>query len=59
MAAVQAVEYQRLRSLTWEERSKPFIHWKHTRTARKVMRRMLEHRWEHLVEIQERLGGES
>ncbi len=56
MAHVQAVEYRRLRSLTWEERSVPFIHWKYTRTARKVMRRMLEHRWEHLVEIKERLG---
>jgi uncharacterized damage-inducible protein DinB len=56
MAYVQSVEYERLRSLTWEERSEPFIHWKYTRTARKVMRRMLEHRWEHLMELQERLG---
>lgn len=56
MAHVQAVEYERLRSLTWEERSEPFVHWKYTRTARKVVRRMLEHRWEHLVEIKERLG---
>ena len=56
MAYVQSVEYERLRSLTGEERSEPFIHWKYTRTARKVMRRMLEHRWEHLMELQERLG---
>jgi uncharacterized damage-inducible protein DinB/predicted RNase H-like HicB family nuclease len=56
MTYVQSVEYDRLRSLTWEERSEPFIHWKYTRTARKVMRRMLEHRWEHLMELQERLG---
>ena len=56
MATVHSVEYERLRSLTWEERSEPFIHWKYTRTARKVMRRMLEHRWEHLMELQERLG---
>jgi len=56
MAYVQSIEYERLRSLTWEERSEPFIHWKYTRTARKVMRRMLEHRWEHLMELQERLG---
>jgi hypothetical protein len=56
MATVQSVEYKRLRSLTWEERSEPFIHWKYTRTARKVMRRMLEHRWEHLMELKDRLG---
>ena len=56
MATVHSVEYERLRSLTWEERSEPFIHWKYTRTARKVMRRMLEHRWEHLMELKERLG---
>ena len=56
MATVQSVEYERLRSLTWEERSEPFIHWKYTRTARKVMRRMLEHRWEHLMELIDRLG---
>lgn len=56
MAHVQSREYDRLRSLTPEERSEPFIHWKYTRTARKVMRRMLEHRWEHLVELKERLG---
>lgn len=30
-------------------------HWKYTRTARKVMRRMLEHQWEHLAELEERL----
>jgi uncharacterized damage-inducible protein DinB/predicted RNase H-like HicB family nuclease len=59
MATVQLVEYERLRSLTWEERSEPFIHWKYTRTARKVMRRMLEHRWEHLMELQERLTESS
>jgi uncharacterized damage-inducible protein DinB/predicted RNase H-like HicB family nuclease len=53
---VRAQEYARLRALTPEERSQPFIHWKHTRTARKVLRRMLEHQWEHLVEIRARLA---
>jgi len=52
---VRSKEYERLRSLNQEERSQPFIHWKYTRTARKVMRRMLEHQWEHLVEIKERM----
>jgi len=58
MAYVRSVEIERLRSLNREERSKPFVHWKYTRTARKVMRRMLEHQWEHLVEIEDRLTGE-
>lgn len=57
MAYVREVEIERLRSLSQEQRSEPFIHWKYTRTARKVMRRMLEHQWEHLVEIQDRLQG--
>ena len=57
MGMVRAKEIERLRSLNERERSEPFVHWKYTRTARKVMRRMLEHQWEHLVEIKERLGG--
>jgi len=57
MAYVRSVEIERLRSLGEEQRSEPFIHWKYTRTARKVMRRMLEHQWEHLVEIEDRLRG--
>jgi uncharacterized damage-inducible protein DinB len=56
MAYVRSIEIEKLRGLTWEQRSEPFIHWKYIRTARKVMRRMLEHQWEHLVEIEERLG---
>jgi uncharacterized damage-inducible protein DinB len=57
MAYVRSVEIEKLRSLNQEQRSEPFIHWKYTRTARKVMRRMLEHQWEHLVEIEDRLQG--
>jgi uncharacterized damage-inducible protein DinB len=57
MASVRSIEIERLRSLNSAERSEPFVHWKYTRTARKVMRRMLEHQWEHLVEIEERLRG--
>ena len=55
MAHVRSGEIEVLRSLTPEQRSEPFIHWKYTRTAKKVMRRMLEHQWEHLVEIEDRL----
>ena len=56
---VRAVEIEKLRSLSWEQRSEPFMHWKYTRTARKVMRRMLEHQWEHLREIEGRLTPEE
>jgi uncharacterized damage-inducible protein DinB/predicted RNase H-like HicB family nuclease len=52
---VRAIEGERLHALSPEERSEPFIHWKQTRTARKVMRRVLEHQWEHLVELRRRL----
>ncbi len=54
-AHVRKHEIERLRGLTEKERSEPFIHWKYTRTARKVLRRMLEHQWEHLVEVRERM----
>ncbi len=56
MVYVQSVEYARLRSLTMKERSEPILYGKDTWTTRKVVRRMLEHRWEHLVELHERLG---
>src|SRR5215216_1223865 len=50
---VQQCEFDRLRSLTDAERSEPFIRGQTTRTARKVMRRMLEHQWEHLAELRD------
>jgi uncharacterized damage-inducible protein DinB/predicted RNase H-like HicB family nuclease len=56
MALVRAREIERLRELTPEQRSEPFIHWKYTRTGRKILRRMLEHEWEHLQELRTRLG---
>ncbi len=56
LAHVREQEFARLRALDLRERSEPFIHWKYTRTARKVIRRMLEHQWEHLVEIKVRLA---
>jgi uncharacterized damage-inducible protein DinB/predicted RNase H-like HicB family nuclease len=56
MGYVREREFERILCLSWEERSERFVHWKYTRTARKVMRRMLEHQWEHLVELRERLG---
>ncbi|MEZ4519474.1 MAG: hypothetical protein R3C44_22470 [Chloroflexota bacterium] len=55
-ATVRGREYEKLRSLTPDQRTKAYIPQKHVRTARKVLRRVLEHQWEHLVEVQERLG---
>ena len=55
MSYVRALEIERIRSLTEDERSRPIVHWKRTWTARKVLRRMLEHEWEHLVELSQRL----
>jgi uncharacterized damage-inducible protein DinB/predicted RNase H-like HicB family nuclease len=56
MAHVRASEIAKLRSLDEQQRSEPFKIVKITRTARRTVRRMLEHEWEHLVELRERLG---
>jgi predicted RNase H-like HicB family nuclease/uncharacterized damage-inducible protein DinB len=56
MSHVRSIEIERLQALTTEERSKAIEHWKQTWTARKMFRRMLEHEWEHLIELAERLG---
>ena len=55
MSYVRTLEIERIRALTEEERSHSVIHWKRIWTARKALRRMLEHEWEHLVELSERL----
>jgi len=46
----------RLRSLTPSEREMSVPHGQVTWTARRALRRMLEHSWEHLDEISHRLG---
>ncbi len=56
MSHVRTLEIERIRSLTEEERSQQVVQWKRIWTARKVLRRMLEHEWEHLIELSERLG---
>lgn len=56
MSRVRQAAIERIWSLTPEERTNPVEHWKQTWTARKVVRRMLEHEWEHLIELSERLG---
>ncbi len=56
MSHVRSIEVERLQGLTPDERSKSIEHWKQTWTARKMFRRMLEHEWEHLIELADRLG---
>jgi hypothetical protein len=56
MMHVHAKLIERLHALTPEERSMQVEHWKQTWSARKAMRRMLEHEWEHLIELRERLS---
>jgi len=57
MGRVRKVEVERIWSLTPAERSQVVEHWKQTWTARKALRRMLEHEWEHLLELCERFGS--
>ncbi len=56
MSHVRKIEIDRIWSLTPAEQSQSVVRWKQTWTARKALRCMLEHEWEHLVELSERLG---
>jgi DinB family protein len=47
----------RLEAITAEERTAQVRHGVKVVTARRVLRRSLEHQWEHLVEVRERLGA--
>ncbi|MFQ5576659.1 MAG: DinB family protein [Anaerolineae bacterium] len=51
LAAARGVALERLRSLTEKERNRVTIHNQSKWTARKVIRRMLEHEREHLAQI--------
>ncbi|MGH7481102.1 MAG: DinB family protein [Longimicrobiales bacterium] len=55
MIRVRQKLIERLHALTPEERILHIERWKQTWSARKAMRHMLEHEWEHLVELRERL----
>lgn len=55
MSRVRQIEFERIRALTASERKQVVEHWKQTWTARKALRRMLEHEWEHLIELSQRL----
>ena len=57
MSRVRQIEIDRIRALTPAERSRVVEHWKQMWTARKALRRMLEHEWEHLIELCGRFGS--
>jgi predicted RNase H-like HicB family nuclease/uncharacterized damage-inducible protein DinB len=52
---VWQISNSRLEILTETERSQPIPHGQVTWTARRALRRMLEHTWEHLLELSRRL----
>jgi predicted RNase H-like HicB family nuclease len=54
-----ALVVERLSGATSEERTRVIQRPKEIRTLRKALRRMLEHDWEHLVELSRRPGGPS
>ena len=56
LTAVWRILDARLALLTAAEREQQAPHGQVTWTARRAMRRLLEHEWEHLVEIAARLG---
>jgi predicted RNase H-like HicB family nuclease len=53
-----ALEVERLRTMTDEERSTVVMRGQSPWTVRYAVRQMLEHAWEHYIEIAERLGVE-
>ncbi len=59
MARAAEMAAGRLLAMTAEERARTLQRGKEVWTARKMFRRMLEHEWEHLMEISQRLGIEG
>jgi uncharacterized damage-inducible protein DinB/predicted RNase H-like HicB family nuclease len=55
LESLWGIIHARLEAMTDEERERQVPHGQVTWTARRCLRRMLEHNWEHLVEISERL----
>jgi predicted RNase H-like HicB family nuclease/uncharacterized damage-inducible protein DinB len=58
LEALWGISRLRLEALTESERVQFIPHGQVTWTARRCLRRMLEHSWEHLLEIAERTGGQ-
>jgi hypothetical protein len=55
LGALWQVGSARLATMTDDERTRQVPHGQVTWTARRGLRRMLEHQWEHLVEVAARL----
>jgi uncharacterized damage-inducible protein DinB/predicted RNase H-like HicB family nuclease len=56
MEVVRASEIKKLRSLSNQKLAEPVKRSTYTRTTRAILRRILEHEWEHLTELRERPG---
>jgi hypothetical protein len=54
---VDGMAAQRVRATAPAERSAVRVRERDQRALRKALRRMLEHDWEHLVELSRRAGG--
>ena len=57
LALERSIVRERLGALTDDERSQVVQRGKTTQTARRILRKMLEHEWEHVLELQARLAG--
>jgi lipopolysaccharide biosynthesis protein len=57
LARLWQISSARLEVLTETERTQQIPHGQVTWTARRALRRMLEHDWEHLLELSRRLEG--
>jgi hypothetical protein len=49
----------RIRAMSEDERTGVFRRGKEQRTARRMMRRTLEHEWEHVLELRSRLSASN
>jgi predicted RNase H-like HicB family nuclease len=56
LAAAREILLKRIRAMTPEERRAVVKRGKEHRTARRMLRRTLEHEWEHVLELRARLG---
>ncbi len=59
MEEVQEKEFAHLRSLSEAKRTDPIVHKSYNNTPRQYFRFMVEHHWEHMNEIKDRLAGKA
>jgi len=55
MAVVRASEIKKLHALLDQPPGDPDVRSKYAHNSRRAIRRLLEHEWEHLMELKERL----